>query len=89
MSDISSKMYIGLHVKCPLFLSDFNETRFFSTDFRKKKNPQISNFIKIRLVGAELFDADGRTDRHEETNSRFSQFCEGAYKCIESYGLQI
>jgi len=28
-------MYIGLHEKYPLFLSDFNKTRFFSTDFRK------------------------------------------------------
>jgi len=26
MSEIGSKMYIGLHVKYPLFLSDFNET---------------------------------------------------------------
>jgi len=26
------------------------------------KNPQISNFMKIRLVGAELFHADGWTD---------------------------
>ena len=28
----------------------------------KKKNAQISNFMEIRLVGAELFHADGRTD---------------------------
>jgi len=28
-------MYIGLHVKYPLFLSDFNTTWTFSTDFRK------------------------------------------------------
>jgi hypothetical protein len=28
-------MYIGLHVKCPLFLLDLNELEFFSTDFRK------------------------------------------------------
>jgi len=29
------KMYIGLHVKYQLFLSDCNETWGFSTDFRK------------------------------------------------------
>jgi len=28
-------MYISLHVKCPTFLSDFNETSVFSTDNRK------------------------------------------------------
>ena len=34
--------------------------------------------MKIRLVGAELFHADGwrQTDRHVEAKSRFSQFCE-------------
>ena len=36
--------------------------------------------MKIRPVGAELFHADGRTDRHDEANSRFSQFCERANK---------
>ena len=25
------------------------------------KSPQISNFVKIRTVGTELFDADGQT----------------------------
>jgi hypothetical protein len=34
--------------------------------------------MKIRPVGAELFHADGRTDGHNEANSRFSQFCESA-----------
>jgi len=29
--------------------------------------------MKIRLVGAELFHADGQTDEHYEANSRFSQ----------------
>ena len=29
------KMYIGLHVKYPLFLSDFNETWIIATDYRK------------------------------------------------------
>ena len=44
------------------------------------KNPQISNFMKIRPVGAELFHTygwmDGWTDRHDEANNHFSQFCE-------------
>jgi hypothetical protein len=53
-------MYIGLHVNCPLFFSDFNETAVFSADF--SKNTQISNFMKIRRVGAELPLEDGRTD---------------------------
>ena len=35
--------------------------------------------MKLKLVGAELFHADGRTDsRLDEANSRFAQFCEGA-----------
>ena len=34
--------------------------------------------MQIRPVGAELFQADEQTGRHDEANSRFSQFCEGA-----------
>jgi len=34
--------------------------------------------MKFLPVGAELFRADGQTERHEEANSRFSQFCECA-----------
>jgi len=39
-------------------------------------NIQIPNLMEIRPVGAEFFHADRRTDRHEEANSRLSQFCE-------------
>jgi len=46
---------------------------------RFSKNAQISNFKKIRSVTAKLFNADRRTDGHDEANSSFSQICEGAY----------
>jgi len=37
----------------------------FQSNFRGRfsKSGQISSFIKIRSVGAELFHVDGRTDR--------------------------
>ena len=42
------------------------------------KNTLISNFIKIRPLGAELSHVDRRTNRHDEANSRFLRFCERA-----------
>ena len=70
-------MCIGFHVKCPLFLSDFNFLDGFA------KNPRVPNFMKIRPVGAELFHADGQTrgQIHGEANILFSQICERARKC--------
>jgi len=47
----------------------------FLNRFFGKTIAQISNFMKIRLVGAEwLVHAAGKHD--ENKNSRFSQFCE-------------
>jgi len=53
-------MYIGLRVKWPLFLSDLGLD--FKFLYRISKNQQISNAMKTRPAGAELFNADGRTD---------------------------
>jgi len=36
--------------------------------------------MKIRPVGAELFHVDGQTDRHDEANSRISQFANAPKK---------
>jgi hypothetical protein len=38
--------------------------------------------MKIRPMGAELFHADGQTNRHDEANNPFSQFCERPQKCV-------
>jgi hypothetical protein len=35
------------------------------------KNIQISKFLKIRPLEAELFHAEGQTDRHDEANISF------------------
>ena len=69
-----SWLYVGLHMKYPLFLSDFNKTWIFSADFRK----MFLYFMKIRSVRTKLFQTDGRTDRYDEVNNRFPQICECA-----------
>ena len=60
-----------------LYFSPILMKPYFIDRFSKKF--QIINFMKIRPVGAELFHADRQTDRqterHDETNSRFPQFC--------------
>jgi hypothetical protein len=44
------------------------------------------NFMRIRVVGAELFRAGGRTDGRKEANSRSSKFCESTQKL---YGILL
>jgi len=75
-SDILLHMCLGLNVKYPLFLSYINADWIFSTYFRE--HTQISNFMKIHPVGAQLSHANGRMDRQDEANRRSPQFCECA-----------
>jgi len=67
VSHILPKMYVRLHLKYPLFLSQFSFPDRFST------NSQIQNFMKIRPMEAVLLHAERRTDT-ERTDSRSSQF---------------
>ena len=53
----------------------------FSRQISEKKKAEICSFIKIRSVGVELFHVGEPTDRHDESDSRFSQFCERAKDC--------
>ena len=58
--------------KVPLLFSDFDETFNFLGIF--SKDTQISNFMKIRPMGAELFNADGRTDGHTDMTKLIDVF---------------
>jgi len=71
-SEIWSKMYIGLLVKCRLFLPYVNKTWIFLFGFRRILRYQISRKY------VEWEPSSMRTDGHDEANSRFSRFCRRA-----------
>ena len=74
--DMIKNIYTGLNVKYRQFLSDFNETWIFSTDFQKIH--QISwKSIQWEPSCSMCTDrwTDGQTDRHDKANSFFVQFC--------------
>jgi hypothetical protein len=64
-------MYIGFRVKHPLFWSGFTAHWIGSINLKKT---QISTVTKMRLVEAEIFHADERTDTYEKANNRFRNF---------------
>jgi len=71
------KLYIGLHVKCPLYLSDFNETWITRWIFQ---TITIYHISRKSVQWEQSFSM--RTDRHDEANSHFSRFYERAQKLI-------
>ena len=71
-SKMNSERYYHKYEKYPLFLSDFNETWIFLRDFRIKSSN--IKFIQNPSSGSRVVPR-GRTEQHDEANSRFSQLC--------------
>jgi len=63
------KIYIGLHVKYPLFLPYFNEIWTVPTDFRKILKYQIS-WKSVQWEPSCSMRRGRRTDRQTNTDSR-------------------
>ena len=70
--DIIINVHFGLHVKNPLFSRILSKLELSRQIF---ENPQISNLMKTRPVGAGFFHAEGRTDMTQLIFS-FRKFCE-------------
>jgi hypothetical protein len=72
-----------------LFLSDFNGTWIFSRDFREMLIYQNS-WKSVEFEPRCSMRTDGRrqrrqTERHDEANIRFSQFCERVSNSVVAY----
>ena len=67
-------MYIGIRIKYPLFLSDFNESWSYLTDFRKMLKYKIS--WKSAQWEPSCSNRDGWAGGHREVNNRFSRLDE-------------
>jgi len=78
LSEIWPQMYIGLNVKYLYSCHILMKVEFSWQIFEKN-----SNFMTVRPVGAKLHYAGGRTDRHEDANSSFSQFCKRAKNVVK------
>jgi len=66
------KIYIGLHIKCPLFLSNLNVNWIFTTDFGKNSNIKFHENLSSLLPNNCI-----RTDRHDKAIIQSSHFFGG------------
>jgi hypothetical protein len=62
-------MYVDLHVKCLLVVSDFNQNQNVSTYF--SKNPKFHENLSGGSRNVPREEKDGRTDRQKASSRYF------------------
>ena len=62
-------MYVAPQTQGPSFLSDFNQTKIFSTDFRNQLPTTVKFLETPSSGGTELFHVDRQIDRQTWYNS--------------------
>lgn len=67
-------MYAGLHVRYPLFFSDFKVPGVYWLNFQKIFQYQISCGSPIMSQVVPFREADGRTDEQKHALRSFSKF---------------
>jgi hypothetical protein len=70
VSKVWPKIYISLHAKYPVFLSELNETWIFSTDLEKTSNIKFNE----NLSSGRRVVPCAQTDKHDKANNCFSHF---------------
>ena len=66
-----TETYSGLHVNCPIVLSDFNRIWSFSADFRGSAQYQIP---RKSIMCSRTDTADRHAERRDDAHRRFSLF---------------
>jgi hypothetical protein len=75
LSEIWSKIYIGLHVKYPLFLYDFNQTWISTTVFRKIAHVKF-HVVQVRSYVQEHGRDSASQTNHQKRKTRVILFLE-------------
>ena len=78
MREILSQIYIGLHVQYRYFCQILMKLGFARQGFEKYSNIKFHKSISCESRVVPCGSAGRHTYRHDEADSRFSQFCESA-----------
>jgi hypothetical protein len=68
------KMYIGLHVKYRYFCQILRKLEFYRQSFEKYNKLNFHDNPSSGSRDVPCGQTDERTDKHDEANSRYSQF---------------